>query len=253
MKKKPIKSKLHSADKTIAVSKLKDLERLENSVSEETIRTEKRQLEIDNYNFEEVNLVDDYFKGISFVDSALIVRLHKENYIKEVSIMPNGVVIYDAWISQVDGRMNKAEREKWVDNPLPYVFSGVIVAISPLAQMEYVKKKETLSDELKDSFKVPKVGDIVNLDHFMVADRRYYPNKQARDFIKNPEEYRIVHFDGYVKIHPSLIEGIVVDKNDFYNNISPFQNFIKFKQNGGLDQIKNEYEEKYGKETNGMD
>ena len=253
MKKKPIRSKLHSADKTIAVSKLKDLERLENSVSEETIRTEKRQLEIDNYNFEEVNLVDDYFKGISFVDSALIVRLHKENYIKEVSIMPNGVVIYDAWISQVDGRMNKAEREKWVDNPLPYVFSGVIVAISPLAQMEYVKKKETLSDELKDSFKVPKVGDIVNLDHFMVADRRYYPNKQARDFIKNPEEYRIVHFDGYVKIHPSLIEGIVVDKNDFYNNISPFQNFIKFKQNGGLDQIKNEYEEKYGKETNGMD
>jgi hypothetical protein len=244
---------LHSADKTIAVSKLKDLERLENSVSEETIRTEKRQLEIDNYNFEEVNLVDDYFKGISFVDSALIVRLHKENYIKEVSIMPNGVVIYDAWISQVDGRMNKAEREKWVDNPLPYVFSGVIVAISPLAQMEYVKKKETLSDELKDSFKVPEVGDIVNLDHFMVADRRYYPNKQARDFIKNPEEYRIVHFDGYVKIHPSLIEGIVVDKNDFYNNISPFQNFIKFKQNGGLDQIKNEYEEKYGKETNGMD
>ena len=253
MKKKPIRSKLHSADKTIAVSKLKDLERLENSVSEETIRTEKRQLEIDNYNFEEVNVVDDYFKGISFVDSALIVRLHKENYIKEVSIMPNGVVIYDAWISQVDGRMNKAEREKWVDNPLPYVFSGVIVAISPLAQMEYVKKKETLSDELKDSFKVPEVGDIVNLDHFMVADRRYYPNKQARDFIKNPEEYRIVHFDGYVKIHPSLIEGIVVDKNDFYNNISPFQNFIKFKQNGGLDQIKNEYEEKYGKETNGMD
>jgi hypothetical protein len=253
MKKKPIRSKLHSADKTIAVSKLKDLERLENSVSEETIRTEKRQLEIDNYNFEEVNVVDDYFKGISFVDSALIVRLHKENYIKEVSIMPNGVVIYDAWISQVDGRMNKAEREKWVDNPLPYVFSGVIVAISPLAQMEYVKKKETLSDELKDSFKVPEVGDIVNLDHFMVADRRYYPNKQARDFIKNPEEYRIVHFDGYVKIHPSLIEGIVVDKNDFYNNISPFQNFIKFKQNGGLDQIKNEYEEKYGKETTRMD
>lgn len=253
MKKKPIRSKLHSADKTIAVSKLKDLERLENSVSEETIRTEKRQLEIDNYNFEEVNVVDDYFKGISFVDSALIVRLHKENYIKEVSVMPNGVVIYDAWISQVDGRMNKAEREKWVDNPLPYVFSGVIVAISPLAQMEYVKKKETLSDELKDSFKVPEVGDIVNLDHFMVADRRYYPNKQARDFIKNPEEYRIVHFDGYVKIHPSLIEGIVVDKNDFYNNISPFQNFIKFKQNGGLDQIKNEYEEKYGKETSRMD
>jgi hypothetical protein len=253
MKKKPIRSKLHSADKTIAVSKLKDLERLENSVSEETIRTEKRQLEIDNYNFEEVNVVDDYFKGISFVDSALIVRLHKENYIKEVSVMPNGVVIYDAWISQVDGRMNKAEREKWVDNPLPYVFSGVIVAISPLAQMEYVKKKETLSDELKDSFKVPEVGDIVNLDHFMVADRRYYPNKQARDFIKNPEEYRIVHFDGYVKIHPSLIEGIVVDKNDFYNNISPFQNFIKFKQNGGLDQIKNEYEEKYGKETTRMD
>lgn len=253
MKKKPIRSKLHSADKTIAVSKLKDLERLENSVSEETIRTEKRQLEIDNYNFEEVNVVDDYFKGISFVDSALIVRLHKENYIKEVSVMPNGVVIYDAWISQVDGRMNKAEREKWVDNPLPYVFSGVIVAISPLAQMEYVKKKETLSDELKDSFKIPEVGDIVNLDHFMVADRRYYPNKQARDFIKNPEEYRIVHFDGYVKIHPSLIEGIVVDKNDFYNNISPFQNFIKFKQNGGLDQIKNEYEEKYGKETSRMD
>lgn len=253
MKKKPIRSKLHSADKTIAVSKLKDLERLENSISEETIRTERRQSEIDQYNFEEINIIDEYFNGVSLVDSALIVRLHKENYIKEVSIMPNGVVMYDAWISQVDGRMNKADREKWVDNPLPYVFSGVIAAISPTAQLGYIKTKESLPEELKESYKVPEVGDVVHLDHFMVADRRFYPNKQARDFIKNPEEYRIVHFDGYVKIHPSLIEAVVTDKNDFYNNISPFQNFIKFKESGGLEQIKKEYEEKYGKEENGMD
>jgi hypothetical protein len=73
MKKKPIRSRLHSADKTIAVNKLKDLERLENSISEETIRTERRQSEIDQYNFEEVNVIDDYFSGLSFVDSALML------------------------------------------------------------------------------------------------------------------------------------------------------------------------------------
>ena len=248
MKKKPIKAKLHSADKTIAVSQLKDLERLQETVSAELVKTENKQHDIDDYNFQEINIIDDYFKGISFVDSALIVRLHKENYIKQVDVLPNGTVLYDAWVSQVDGRMNKADREKWVDNPLPYVFSGVIVAISPLAQLEYVKKKESLPEELKDQFKIPEVGDIVHLDHFMIADRRFYPNKQARDFIKNPEEYRIVHFDGYVKIHPSLIEGIVTDKEDFYRNLSPFQNFKEFEKSGELEKIKKEYEEK----TNGM-
>jgi hypothetical protein len=247
MKKKPIRSKLHSADKSISLGKLKDLERLESDISEETVRIENRQLEIDRYNFEEVNDIDSYFSGVSFVDSAIIVRLHKENYIKEVNIMPNGTVMYDAWISQVDGRMNKADREKWVDNPLPYVFSGVIAAISPIAKLEYVKKKEALPEELKDSFKVPEVGDIINLEHFMVADRRFYTNKQARDFIKNPEEYRIVHFDGYVKIHPSLVENVVVDKVDFYRNMSPFQNFKSFEAAGGVDKIKEEYNKRYEK------
>jgi hypothetical protein len=244
MKKKPIKSKLHSADKTIAISKLKDLERLDETISAENMKVENKQLEIDNYNYQEINIIDDYFKGISLIDSALIIRLHKENYIKQVDILPNGTVLYDAWISQVDGRMTKADREKWVDNPLPYVFSGVIVAISPIAQLEYIKKKEALPEELRDQFKIPEVGDIVNLDHFMVADRRFYLNKQARDFIKNPEEYRIIHFEGYVKIHPSLIENIVIDKEDFYRNLSPFQNFKQFENSGGLEQIKKEYEEK---------
>jgi hypothetical protein len=248
IKRKPIKNKLHSANKTISISELRDLERT-NNVSEERLKVEEDQEKIDHYNFIEVNEVDSYFNSITFVDSAMIVRLHKENFIKQIDVMPNGMVSYDAWISQVDGRMNKADREKWVDNPLPYVFSGVIVAISPLAQLDYVKKKESLPEELRNGFKVPEVGDIVNLEHFMIADRRFYLNKQARDFIKNPEEYRIVHFEGYVKVHPTLIESLVIDKNEFYRELSPFQNFKVFEASGKLNQIK----EEYGKETTRVD
>ena len=245
---KPVRAKLHQSSKSMSLSDMKDLERdVLDKVSEETLRTEKKQEDIDNYNFNEVNVIDSYFEGIKLIDNTIIVRLHKENYIKEVSIMPNTSVIYDAYISQVDGRMNKAERENWVDNPLPYVYSGVIVAISPLAIAEFQKKKESLPYELQGEFHIPAVGDLVNLDHFMIADRRFYQNKQARDFIKNPKEYRIVHFDGYVKIHSSIIESIVHDKDDFYLNMSPYQQFKKFEAEGNLQKMKDEYNEKIAK------
>ena len=244
MKNKPIRAKLHQASKTMKLDQINDLDKNNNEISQETIRTEKRQEEIDYYNISEVNQIDSYFNNISLVDDSIIVRLHKENYIKEISLLPNGSVIYDAWISQVDGRMNKAEREKWVDNPLPYVYSGVIVSISQLAKMSYIKKMESLPDELKKDFKVPEVGDIVNLEHFMIADRRFYLNKQARDFIKNPQEYRIVHFDGYVKIHSSLIESVVTNKEDFYLEISPYIKLKKFIEEGNLEKIKKEYDER---------
>jgi hypothetical protein len=54
---------------------------------------------------------------------------------------------------------------------------------------------------------------------------RYYPNKQERDFVKNPEEYRIEHFDGTVKIHPSYIDGIITDVDAYLENMSPYAQY----------------------------
>jgi hypothetical protein len=233
-KRTPIKAKIHSANKAMSVADMKALEAKENE-NQRKLNIEKKQQEIDYYNFTLINEIDPYFKGISLTDESIIVRLHKENYIKEISIMPNGDVVYDAWTSQVDGRTSKTQKQKWVDNPLPYVFSGVIVAISPLTQAKFIEKRDSLPEELRDEFKIPQVGDTIMLDHFMIQDRRFYQNKQARDFIRNPEEYRIIHFEGYVKIHPSLIESVVVDMQDFNNNMSPYTNYLKYIQQHNIE------------------
>ena len=191
-------------------------------------RIERKQEEIDYYNSVTVNKIDPALSNVQLAGKSVIVRLHKENYIKGVSYYADNIPMYDAWISQVDGRMHQSQPAKWMDNPLPYVFSGVVVAISPAAKLDFVKEAQALS-EASYSFadanleaKALEVGDIVHLEHFMFPDKRFYLDKQARDFIKNPEEFRITHFEGYVKIHPSMIEGTVKDKTNFVYFSSPY-------------------------------
>lgn len=192
-------------------------------------RIEERQEEIDRYNFETCAIIDPHFDDIQFSNDDIIIRLHKENYVKEVEEVSGRNPIYDAWISQVDGRMHKADREKWIDNPFPYAYSGVIVHMSPLAKAFFKKKKKSIEEVDKNiakQFKVPEVGDIATLNHFRFADFRYYANKQKMDFVKNPNEYRIVHWEGYVKLHPGLIETVYKNKKAF-DVSSPYREYKK--------------------------
>lgn len=224
-----IKSKIHTANKTVSNE---DRAALEGKVADvKRNEVELKQEEIDNYNFNTCSQIDPAFENLQLTGKHVIVRLHKENYIKSIEVLPGGIPIYDAWISQVDGRMRQTDPPKWVDNPLPYVFMGTVVAISPLAKAEFLKEKEELEKydpAAAKEYKVLSVGDTVTLNHFMFADNRFYLNKQQRDFIKNPNEYRIEHWEGYVKIHPTVIESIVVaeDSNKFL--ASPFMEYKKW-------------------------
>ena len=232
-KKKPIQTKLHSAAKSISTGQRNQLMgKTSKDAVTETQKIEKRQMDIDEYNFVTCQEIDPFFESIQLGGSTIIVRLHKENYIKGIEmVLANGQPVYDHWISQVDGRMRKTDPPKWVDNPLPYVFSGVIVAISPGAKAHFVKEQKMISDiseELGAQYKIPEVGDIVNLDHFQFADARYYKNKQSRDFIKNPEEYSITRWEGYVTLHPTRIESVVLDKQTF-ELTSPYKAYTQGK------------------------
>jgi len=220
---KPIKATLHKANSDISN---KERELLQNGgMSEQTANSmikkmEAKQEAIDEYN-KNCGIIDAAFSNLQLVGKSLIVKLHKENYIKNVTYYADGTPLYDSWISQVDGRMHPTEQPKWIDNPLPYVFTGVVVAISPQAELGF---EEEVNDLRKQGVKAKaiQVGDIVTLEHFMFADKRFYMDKQKRDFIKNPHEFRITNWEGYVKIHPTMIEAVVMDKEKFLLETSAY-------------------------------
>lgn len=225
-----IRTNLHSASKTISNQERGSLKttgvnaKQMAKVAKE--KMEKRQDKIDYYNSVTCNIIDPFFNTLQLTGKNVIIRLHKENYIKEVSNYANGVPLYDAWVSQVDGRMHQSEKPKWMDNPLPYVFSGIVVAMSPAVKIDINKEKEeALYLDPNANYKPLEIGDVVYLEHFMYADKRFYTNKQKRDFLKNPQEYRIQHWEGYVKIHPTMIEGIILEPKKFLNDTSPYAKY----------------------------
>lgn len=226
---KPVlKEKLHQSPKVMTQA---DVNQLNNSKSVHKQEVEKRQELIDHYNFVECNQIDEFFNTVQLEGDAVIIKLHKENYIKSITEVGDNEVMYETWISQVDGRTSQTQSAKWIDNPLPYVNTGVIVAISPTAKynlMEKVRKVHETNPELASTMKVLSPGDIVHLRHIDYANTRFYTDKQRRDFIKNPEEYKIEHWQGYVIVHPSVIEAIVLDKEQF-SVTSPYYMYNKNK------------------------
>jgi hypothetical protein len=237
MKKTPIKASLHSSAKAISNNDINNLTNAKNTVKK---MVDEKQSVIDNYNFNEVFEAPMEMNNIQLAGTSIIVKLFKENYVKSVEILPSGEPIFDAYISQIDGRKRQTDSAKWIDTPLPYIHAGVIIAISPMAKAHYLKEKNdiaTVSKELSEQYVVPEVGTIVDLTHFNFSDVRYYPNKQERDFIKNPEEFRIVHFDGCVKIHPSYVDGVITDKESFLDLMSPYDQYLKWQEEVDSDNV----------------
>jgi hypothetical protein len=235
MNKGPIQVKLHNADKVFssadrAIVGANNSEEAKKLAQLKRVEMEQRQEDIDTYNFNICDQIDPYFKAIQISGKDIIVRLYKENYIKGIEEFADGVPMYDAWITQIDGRRKKTDPEKWVDNPLPYIFSGVVVAMSPGAIAAQQKEfEEIVALDPNTNFKKLEVGDIVQLEHFMFQDKRYYKNEQQRDFIKNPTDYNIEHWEGYVKIHPSMIKSKVLDRFQFAMASSPLKDYRRKK------------------------
>jgi hypothetical protein len=239
-KNKPLNVKLHTAQKAMSNAEMEVLKekgslQAQKLAHAQRLKIEAKQDEIDRYNSVTCNNIDPFFEGLQLTGKDVIIRLHKENYIKGISKYTDGVPLYDAWISQVDGRMHASEQPKWMDNPLPYVFTGVVVAIAPSIKADYVKEAARVKELTGEDMQVLSVGDIVHLEHFMFADKRFYINKQKRDFIKNPTEYRVKNWKGYVKVHPSMIEGIVTDKESFLSETSAY---ARYKETGIIEDTK---------------
>lgn len=243
MARKPVlQSKLHNANKAMsnadmAVLRDQNSEQAQKYAMLARQKLEKKQESIDYYNTTTCSEIDPFFDTIQLTGRNIIVRMYKENYIKKVSEYSDGVPMYEAWMSQVDGRMRPTDQQRWVDNPLPYIFTGVIVAMSPLSRADQVKEEATFKEHCPNGTYVPlEVGSIVHLEHFMYADKRFYTDKQKRDFIRNPEEYKIEHWEGYVKVHPSMVEAVVATKAAHSTFITQTSPYAKYKETGEFTQ-----------------
>jgi hypothetical protein len=200
-KKKLVKQRLHKAAEVLPNKDKTVLDRNKEILA--------RQAKIDQYN-EECFTPDPRFRVRTYQGNKVIVRLFKEDYIKNVHEVGD-LTIYDAWFEEVEVQRYGQNKQKWIENPLPYVYSGVVVAISPEVTAEYLKRKKAIEEvdpELAKSFKVLSVGDEVEMEWFDLQSRRYYFDKQKTDKLKNPEEFSVDNYEGYVAIHYSQIESI---------------------------------------------
>lgn len=168
---------------------------------------EGRQAEIDKWN-EDIKEVDPKFDDLTITGGYVIVRLFKENYIKRVlETLEDGTPIYEAYIGQVEIQRIGQNKRDWVENPLPFIFSGVVCAIGQDVQIEEAKKVKD-AKEAGMEYTPLTVGNEVSLEWFDLQRNRYYTDKQKFDLIKDPREYSVDNYEGYVRIHYSQIESI---------------------------------------------
>jgi hypothetical protein len=196
-KKEILKTKLHAASSFTQQTSAEDIKK----------EILARQAEIDEWNNKEVYVISDEVKNLQMLGSSVVVKLFKEDYIKSVT-MVGDTELYDAYIGQVEIQRIGQNKHDFIENPLPYVFSGVVHAISPEVQALYAKKEAEMK-EAGIEFIPLKVGSKVNLEWHDRQRDRFYPNKQKIDLIKNPQEFNIDNYEGLVKVHYSIIESII--------------------------------------------
>lgn len=155
-----------------------------------------KQTAVEEYN-KNILEVDEAFKNKIFVNNTLIVRLFKDDYIFKTNMSES--IITD--VKKVNTIYVETEGGKSaiIDNPLPYLFRGVVVAMSA---------------DVEDYFPELQIGDVVELENFNIQNSMYYPDKSKVDpiipvseIIDGINPYK--NYNGYVKISPRLIEAII--------------------------------------------
>ncbi len=159
--------------------------------------SEKRQEEIDEYN-KNIGEIDEVFSTRKLLGPYAIIRLRQQDYIKTDtgSIFTDGVQEYNKV-----PLMTENGNPIYVDNPLPYLFEGIICSLGTTAT-EAVPDLE--------------VGQYVQLDFVPLQEERHYPDKSKVDVIGNAGLDALAdggtlfpNFEGYFKIHVSKIESIL--------------------------------------------
>jgi len=161
------------------------------------------QLNIDNYNFKQCFEIDPYFENSKLVGRNIVIRLFRENFVKVIWERKNGLPLYEAFIKQVLANPTAYEHQNtFVDNPLPYVFMGVVQAVG---------------DDVEPCF-TP--GTLVSTINFDLQKSRYYLDAQSIDIIHSPTHgWDTSNFQGYFRVDKSLITTI--HTNPEYVMVSP--------------------------------
>lgn len=170
---------------------------LESSASEQDhLRTE--QLKVEEYN---KNIMDIHpnFEKRKVVEKNVIVRLFKRTYAHEIDVMGEKSYIRAYRKVRVPDGLNPNNKQQFkdVDDPMPYLFEGVII--------DFDERLSTDRPYLKKGLKI-------QLAPFNMMEYLYYPDRTKEDEAWDVEDLKkgrnvMANFEGYVKIAPSMIES----------------------------------------------
>src|SRR5690606_23001370 len=131
---------------------------------------EMHQLTV-TYNKDLINATDDSrFKHKIFVGNTIVVRLEKTDFLVPSEIDGMHTINPLCWI-QV--QTPDYPQGKWIMNPLPYNYRGVVVAVGD----------EVIRHRKEANLMALEVGDVVELNWFDLKQLRYYPDKNKIDLI----------------------------------------------------------------------
>lgn len=229
----PTKSRVIRKKNTLLNSqKRSDINSRESDSLATRYQVKLRQLYIDKYNNAEIYVINDYFKNLSLSGEQIIIRIFKENFIKQADESNPNDPQYDYFFRLIDARKRTTDEPTYVSTPFPYIEKGVIVAISPELQLKYYKQKEELAKydkEAADKLIVPKQGDVIeirsNYSSVWFKDKRYYIDKQEQcvDLVKGPDELTLIYFDHYYKFDSFDFVGVdgSAEKKGFFKEDTP--------------------------------
>lgn len=160
----------------------------------------KKQEEVDAYNLTLLSIDPKFAKKI-FVGNEIKVRLKKEDYIikNSGSAMRDGIKKDNLIALTVPG-----SEDRMIDNPLPYMFEGVIVAIPKIIRDTYLKE---YGIDLRP-------GTYVELKEFNLQNQRYYLDKANIDVKVSLDDLMagkaaFPNHEGYFSISAYDIESIL--------------------------------------------
>lgn len=196
MNKRKIENTDISAAKNIGLAPEKELIAI---AEREKAHNLKVQAEVDEYN-NNIGTIDSKFKSKTFIGNDIIVRLRKEDYLIKDSgdKLKDGIKRDNQFpIQQGDGNWTT------IDNPLPYIYSGIICAMPPFVANEY---------EVNSGVKL-EAGMEIEIDNVSLIENRYYLDKTKGD--SRPSEQKLLkggkmfpNHEGYFKISVYDIESI---------------------------------------------
>jgi hypothetical protein len=135
--------------------------------------------------------LDNRFLNKYFVGNSIIIKLEIMNWLipnkaGQLTLNPN-------W--SVGMKSPDSPSGKFIRNPLPYSFRGVVVAISD--EVEKYRRENGLKALLP--------GDFVELNWFEIQNHRYYPDKHLIDHLTMDSPVA-PNYEGYVKVPAQFIE-----------------------------------------------